>query len=275
MHVAPFSTRDQPLHKASRMQSTPNPAPVRQRKITRRPTEELKTRLHQSLARELGTKIVSGEYRPGESLPGEIEASQSRQVSRNAYREAVRILAAKGLVESRQKAGTLVTERSRWNLLDPDVLDWTLSSNPAPVFRDALFELRSIVEPAAASMAAERRNDADLVTIEAALMEMRDFAPDSPEGEEADERFHAAIFNATGNDLISRLASIIAASVKFVAEFKREQHIDRDTWPDHKALFEAIRARKSNQAYDAMTGLIAHAREDIEGAPQTKRARKR
>ena len=252
------------------MRARPSPRP---RKITPRPTEELKTRLHQTLARDLGIKIVSGEYRPGESLPGEIAASQTHQVSRNAYREAVRILAAKGLVESRQKAGTLVTERTRWNLLDPDVLHWTLSSNPAPSFRDALFELRSVVEPAAASLAATRRSDAELVTIEAALQEMRRHAPDSPEGELADERFHEAIFSAAGNDLLSRLASIIAASVKFVAEFKREQHIDRDTWPDHKDLFEAIRARKGNQAYDAMTGLIAHARADIEGAQPAKRAR--
>src|SRR4051794_38338827 len=99
------------------------------RKSVRRPSGELKTRLHQTMARDLGIKIVSGQYRPGESLPGEIASSQQHQVSRNAYREAVRILAAKGLVESRQKAGTLVTDRSRWNLLDPDVLNWTLSSN--------------------------------------------------------------------------------------------------------------------------------------------------
>jgi DNA-binding FadR family transcriptional regulator len=257
------------------MQSMRAPASPRPRKITRRPTEELKTRLHQMLARELGTKIVSGDYAPGESLPGEIAASQTHQVSRNAYREAVRILAAKGLVESRQKAGTLVTERSRWNMLDPDVLVWTLSSNPAPSFRDGLFELRSIVEPAAASLAAQRRKDADLVAMEEALEEMRRYDRDSPEGEQADERFHEAIFAAAGNDILSRLASIISASVKFVAEFKREQHIDRDTWPDHKNLFEAIRARRSNQAYEAMTGLIEHARADIEGAPPRKRARQR
>jgi DNA-binding FadR family transcriptional regulator len=231
--------------------------------------------LHQSLARELGTKIVSGEYEPGESLPGEIAASQSHQVSRNAYREAVRILAAKGLVESRQKAGTLVTERSRWNLLDPDVLDWTLSSNPTPSFRDELFELRSIVEPAAASLAAQRRTDQDLSVMEEALEEMRCCDRDSPEGEVADERFHEAIFAAAGNDILCRLASIIAASVKFVAEFKREQHIDRDTWPDHKTLFEAIKGRRSNHAHDAMTFLIAHAREDIESVPLQRRAGKR
>jgi DNA-binding FadR family transcriptional regulator len=257
------------------MQSMRAPTPARPRKISRRPTEELKTRLHQALARELGMKIVSGEYQPGESMPGEIAASQSHQVSRNAYREALRMLAAKGLVESRQKAGTLVTERSRWNMLDPDVLDWTLSSNPAPHFRDGLFELRSIVEPAAASLAALRRNDQDLIAMEQALEEMRRFDPDSPEGEQADERFHEAIFAAAGNDVLRRLASIISASVKFVAEFKREQHIDRDTWPDHKALFEAIRGRRSNQAHAAMMFLIAHAREDVEGARPQKRARQR
>lgn len=257
------------------MQSSRSSTAPRSRKITRRPTEELKTRLHQSLARELGSKIVSGEYRPGESLPGEIAASQSRQVSRNAYREAVRILAAKGLVESRQKAGTLVTERNRWNMLDPDVLDWTLSTNPSPSFRDALFELRSIVEPAAASLAAQRRSDDDLVAMEEALEEMRRCDRDSPEGELADEHFHEAIFSAAGNDVLGRLASIISASVKFVAEFKREQHIDRDTWPDHKALFDAIRTRRSGQAHDAMMFLIAHAREDIEGSPPQKRAAKR
>jgi DNA-binding FadR family transcriptional regulator len=248
------------------------PTSPRPRKITRRPTGELKARLHQTLARELGTKIVSGEYRPGESLPGEIAASQSHQVSRNAYREAVRILAAKGLVESRQKAGTLVTERSRWNLLDPDVLDWTLSSSPAPSFRDALFELRSIVEPAAAALAAQRRSEQDLAAMERALEEMRRCDPDSPDGEQADEQFHEAIFAAAGNDVLCRLASIISASVKFVAEYKREQHIDRDTWPDHKTLFDAIKARRSSQAHDSMTFLIAHAREDIEGASRQKPA---
>lgn len=214
---------------------------------------------------------MSGEYRPGESLPGEIAASQQRHVSRNAYREAVRILAAKGLVESRQKAGTLVTERSRWNLLDPDVLHWTLANNPAPGLRDALFELRSILEPAAASLAAERRTAADLVALETALEEMHNHAPDSPENQEADERFHAAMFAASGNDVLCRLASIIAASVKFVAEFKREQRIERDAWPDHKTLFEAIRARRKTQAHNAMMGLIAHAREDTDAAPPTRK----
>lgn len=229
-------------------------------------------RLHQLLARELGTKIVSGEYQPGESLPGEIVASQNHQVSRNAYREAIRILAAKGLVESRQKAGTLVMERSRWNMLDPDVLVWTLSTNPAPGFRDALLELRSVVEPAAALLAAQRRSEHDLAAMEGALEEMRRHDHDSADGEQADEQFHHAIFVAAGNDLLRRLASLILAAMKVIAD--HEQHVERDTWPDRKALFEAIKARRSNQAYDAMVGLISHAREE-KGERPTKRTKRR
>lgn len=244
----------------------------RTRKATRLATGSLKTRLHQSLARDIGTRIVTGEYTPGESLPGEIAASQTHGVSRAAYREAVRILAAKGLVESRQKAGTLVTSRSRWNMLDPDLLSWLLSSRPSTSFQSSLFELRAVVEPAAAALAAERRSDADLKKMERALGDMRRFPLDSPAGEQADEHFHETIFAATGNELLSRLASIIAASVKYVAEYKREQHIERDPFPDHKALFEAIRDRKVEKAYNAMARHIARAREDLERAQPTEQA---
>ncbi len=235
---------------------------VQQRRSVRRPTESLKKRIHDELAADLGTAIVTGKYRPGESIPGEIVASQTLKVSRNAYREAVRVLAAKGLVESRQKAGTLVTERERWNLLDPQVMAWMLSDHSEQAFRESLFELRTIVEPAAAALAAQRREESDLRAIDTALQDMRHHAPDSPAGEQADERFHAAILAAGRNEIVSRLASIIAASVSFVAEFKRERHVSRDPWPDHKDLYEAIDRRQPEEAHAAMTRLIAHARED-------------
>src|SRR3954468_5928255 len=91
-------------------------------------------RLHGSIAHQLGVAILTGHYRPGEILPGEVEFSEQLQVSRSAYREAVRILAAKGLVESRPKAGTRVSDRERWNLLDPDVLAWAFEGEPSDAF---------------------------------------------------------------------------------------------------------------------------------------------
>src|ERR1700679_1404933 len=131
------------------------------------PTKSL--RLHGTIARKLGISIVSGQYRPGDLLVGEISSSAQLAVSRTAYREAVRILAAKGLVDARPKVGTRVNPRSKWHLLDPDVLDWTFESEPDLVLLDSLFELRNVVESAAAGFAAQRRSFAHLQSMRSAL----------------------------------------------------------------------------------------------------------
>src|SRR5688572_1560608 len=119
-------------------------------------------RLHGTIARDLGVLIVSGKYRPGEILNGEVAASDRLHVSRGAYREAVRILAAKGLVESKPKVGTRISQPERWHLLDPDVLAWIFEFEPDDTLLSSLFELRRVVEPHAASLAAKRRTDKDL-----------------------------------------------------------------------------------------------------------------
>jgi len=118
-------------------------------------------RLHGTIARDIGVRIVSGRIQPGAILNGEIEASERLHVSRTAYREAVRILAAKGMVESRPKFGTRSSEPRRWHLLDPDVISWIFSADqPDERLLEALFEMRTIIEPAATALAAERRTEA-------------------------------------------------------------------------------------------------------------------
>lgn len=119
-------------------------------------------RLHGAVAHKLGTAILSGDYAPGDTLSGEVEFSKSLDVSRSAYREAIQVLTAKGLVDSRPKIGTRVLPRSRWNLLDPDVLAWAFAGEPDLDFIRSLFELRGIIEPAAAALAADRRDRSDL-----------------------------------------------------------------------------------------------------------------
>src|SRR5215472_14961377 len=126
-------------------------------------------RLHGTIAREIGIMIVSGQYQPGHLLVGEIASSEQLEVSRTAYREAVRILAAKGLVDARPKVGTKINARTKWNLLDPDVLDWTFESEPDLELLNSLFELRNVVESAAAGLAATRRSAAHLKAMRAAL----------------------------------------------------------------------------------------------------------
>jgi len=107
-------------------------------------------RLHGAIARALGIAILAGRYRPGDLLDGEVSSSEQFAVSRTAYREAVRILAAKGLIGARPKVGTRINARTQWNLLDPDVLLWIFASEPSRTLLNSLFELRNIVESAVA-----------------------------------------------------------------------------------------------------------------------------
>src|SRR5207244_4849669 len=113
--------------------------------------------LHGRVAHEIGRRIVSGAIAEGSLLPRESELAAEHQVSRQAIREALKVLAAKGLVASRRRAGTRVRARAFWNLLDPNVLAWHPAGNVDPTFLNDLVELRQLIEPAAAELAARRR----------------------------------------------------------------------------------------------------------------------
>src|SRR5687767_10775918 len=139
---------------------------------TSEPRGRKELRLHSSIARDLGLRIVSGSYRPGHVLAGEIEASGQLKVSRSAYREAVRMLAAKGLVQSRTRTGTRVSAVEQWHLLDPDVLAWVFAGEPELEVVQGLFELRTIIRAEAAGIAAARRNGKNLEVMRNALERM-------------------------------------------------------------------------------------------------------
>jgi DNA-binding FadR family transcriptional regulator len=220
-------------------------------------------RIHGRIADDLGIAIVSGQHAPGSTLPNEIEASVKLRVSRTAYREAVRILAAKGLVESRPKAGTRVTPRHRWNLLDPDVLAWLFASEPSESFIRALFELREIVEPHAAGLAAQRRTTDQLARMGHALEEMCRCGLSTSEGRAADQSFHEEILQAAGNELLMTLSSSIGAAIRWTTIYKQRRHrLPRDPMPDHRKLYAAIAQGDSERAMEATRELIQLALED-------------
>ena len=220
-------------------------------------------RLHGAIAHKLGVAIVSGEYAPGDTLSGEVAFSEELNVSRSAYREAVQVLTAKGLVESRTKAGTRVLPRSRWNLLDPDVLAWAFAGEPDTQFVRNLFELRAIVEPAAASLAAERRDKDDLKVMKDALSAMRRHTLAAEAGRTADRDFHNAILQATKNDALQVLGASIGAAVNWTTQFKqRSRALPRNPVPDHARVYDAIAAGDGNAAAEAMRALVELALHD-------------
>lgn len=222
-------------------------------------------RLHGAIAHKLGIAILSGEFAPGDTLSGEVAFSEALDVSRSAYREAVRVLAAKGLVESRPKAGTRVLPRSRWNLLDPEVLAWAFAGEPDIAFIRSLFELRGIIEPAAAALAAERRTRDDLKAIKNALVGMSRHTLATDAGRAADRDFHDAILRATRNAPLMVLSASIGSAVTWTTQFKqRARDLPRNPIPDHRRVLDAIAASDPAAAADAMRLLVDQALDDTQ-----------
>ncbi|XJJ66527.1 FCD domain-containing protein [Novosphingobium sp. BL-8A] len=235
-----------------------------------RPADEARgpgRRLHGAIAHKLGTAILSGKYAPGDILSGEVAFAEELQVSRSAYREAIQVLTAKGLVASRPKAGTRVLPRDRWNLLDPEVLGWAFAGEPDIEFVRSLFELRAIVEPAAARLAAQRRDKNDLKTMKDALAAMRRHTLTTEAGRAADRDFHNAILQATRNDALLVLSASIGAAVNWTTQFKqRARALPRNPIPDHVRVYDAIAAGDAAGAAEAMNVLVDLALEDTRSA---------
>ncbi|HUN76778.1 MAG TPA: FadR/GntR family transcriptional regulator [Steroidobacteraceae bacterium] len=233
-------------------------------------------RLHGGIARRLGIAIVSGRYAPGDLLDSEVASSEQLAVSRTAYREAVRILAAKGLVHARPKIGTRVNPRSKWSLLDPEVLDWIFESEPDRTLLNRLFELRKVVECAAAGFAARRRTRRHLEAMRSALARMAKHTLATPGGREADLDFHEALLDATANPFLLSLATGVSAAIRTTTVFKQREHpLRRDPLPDHEAVLEAIAAGDPRKAEKAMRRLIDLARSDTPSRRAPARARSR
>jgi DNA-binding FadR family transcriptional regulator len=160
--------------------------------------------LHGQIVHAIGRRIVNGAIRPGELLP----ADSHLRASRTVVREAIKVLAAKGLVESRPRRERACAPPESWNLLDPDVLAWQQEGTPQPVFLRKLTEVRLIVEPAAAELAARRVRAAELPTLRGRLPEMKAALAAQPADyeafDQADIVFHRAILRLATTTCSSR-----------------------------------------------------------------------
>ncbi|MBB4153362.1 DNA-binding FadR family transcriptional regulator [Sphingomonas jinjuensis] len=211
--------------------------------------------------------IVTGERPPGSALPGEIDLAESFGVARSVIREALRMLSGKGLVVSKPKSGTRIRERHEWNLLDPQLLGWMFEGAAPPLtFVRSLFQLRLIVEPAAAELAARQRTPRQLSRLGYALEEMTSYGLDSEPGRAADQQFHAIILKATSNELLVSLSASISAAVRWTTLFKWRAGEPRDSLPEHQRLFDAIARSDAAAARAATVGLIGQAALDTEQA---------
>lgn len=213
--------------------------------------------LHGETVETIGSRIVNGYYEPGRQLPPQ-QLAHELGISSSVLREAMRVLAAKGLVQSRQKLGTVVMPRSAWSLLDADLLRWAEGTQDAS-FLDDLAEMRSIIEPAAARLAALRRSDQDLGRLREALRAMVDAGTDGTGVVDADIAFHRALLLAAHNELLTRMEFILESGLR-----ARDMLVHgRSGWPDsvpvHEAIFTAVEASDSAAAEQAVLNLLDQA----------------
>jgi DNA-binding FadR family transcriptional regulator len=220
--------------------------------------------LHGQVAHDIGARIIRGELAPGETLPSEVDLSVELNVSRTALREAIKLLSAKGLVESRPKTGTRIRPRASWNMLDPDVLSWLVTDGAFEDYADDLFEMRRVIEPAAAAIAAKRGDKVAIADIEKAYGDIVAAGEDVESGVNPDLRFHQGILAATGNEFIAPLGALIESALATSFRISSSRPGAKiNSLPRHEAVLKAITAGKPEQARKAMEILLSDAMEDF------------
>ncbi len=223
--------------------------------------------LHGAVVHDIGLRILQGELAPGDSLPPEEELSGELTVSRTVLREAVKVLAAKRLVESKPKTGTRVRPRRDWNLLDPDVLAWQLEAGLDRRFLEDALELRRLIEPQAARLAAERATEDQVAALALAHEQMEAAGEDMDLFMEPDLRFHAALLEACGNEVLEHLVEIVGAVLRtlFTVSSRPRGHLTRAARL-HGAIIDAVQARDPDAAERAVLVLLDDTARNFESA---------
>src|SRR6266704_2724412 len=173
-----------------------------------------KQNLCEQVVQQIGLSIMRNDFKPGDILWSEHELSAQFNVSRPILREALRMLSAKGLIETRPKTGTRVRPRADWNLLDPDVIAWQYEVGFDRSFLQAICEIRLMFEPMTAEFAAARATADEVARIEE-YCQLLQGAVDSIELYiPADLQFHTAICSAAHNELLQKIITTIETPLR-------------------------------------------------------------
>ena len=216
--------------------------------------------LSAQLAREIGRRIVSGAYPPGDFLEDETKLAERFRVSRSVVRDAVKTLVGKGLVEVRRGIGTRVRSRSAWGLLDDDVLAWCQSFPPDSETLRQLMEIRMTFEPRAAAWAAERADSDEIAQIKKAIERMEAEMGSIENFIIADALFHRSVLRAAHNEFLAAMEGIIfSALLSSIRLTNQDPRDNEDSIPFHRAAYEAIARRDSCGAERVMDKLLVDA----------------
>lgn len=226
--------------------------------------------VHDSLVAELGRAIVDGEHPPGSRMLT-VEVAQQRGVSRSAAREAVRVLESYGLVWVRRKSGVEVRPRADWNVYAPEVIAWRLAGPGRDEQLRELSQLRSVIEPLAARLAAgmaTSEQKVDLVSLVVAMGE-EDHEADRERYLTADIRFHRLLLEASGNGMLSALGGTVEAVLRGRTAHSLMPHVaNRNAVQWHRDVAFAVASGDADAASAAMRNIVSEADEAMQRAAE-------
>jgi GntR family transcriptional repressor for pyruvate dehydrogenase complex len=222
------------------------------------------SRLYEQIVEQIEQSVQKGDLKPGDQLPAERELAEQFGVSRTAVREAVKALREKGLVEAYPGKGTFITNGSSNPMRQS--LDRMMRSAQVDA-TSSLVEVREILEPEIAALAAVRATDENLNSLREAVAVM-DAAKRDPDAYiEADLDFHLELAEAAANPLILSLIDSIIG----VLREQRMRIFEVDGGPDrgqyhHKKILEAMEHQDAQGAREAMRAHLRQVREDSRSA---------
>jgi GntR family transcriptional repressor for pyruvate dehydrogenase complex len=223
------------------------------------------SRLYEQIVQQIEESIVKGDLKAGDQLPAERDLAQRFGVSRTAVREAVKALREKGLVEAYSGRGTFITDGTTQAVRQS--LDLMVKIGQ-PEGSTHLAEVRAILEPEIAALAAVRIQDPELTTMREAVAAMDRAGQDPETYIEADLDFHLALAEGAANPLILSLLDSIVGLL-------REQRLRIFRVPGgpergqihHKRILDAVERRDSEKAREAMRAHLHQVRDDSQAAP--------
>src|ERR1700685_2178835 len=218
------------------------------------------SRLYEQIVQQIEDSVLNGSLKPGDQLPAERELAQRLGVSRTAVREAVKALREKGLVEAYSGRGTFITDGTSQAVRPSFHLMGKIGQ---PEGATDLAEVRSILEPEIAALAAERAEESDRATLREAVAVMDRSLKDADAYIEADLDFHLALAEAAANPLILSLIDSIVGLLREqrLKIFNIEGGPQRGQF-HHKRILEAVERRDPEMARNAMRAHLEQVRQD-------------
>jgi len=224
-------------------------------------------RVMPDVVRTIASGILSGAYPVGATLPSENDLCTEHGVSRTVIREALKMLAAKGLVHSRPRIGTVVCERDNWNIIDPQVLEWHAPNSIDPKLFDSILETRRAIEPLVAELAASRASLQEIADLEAAWRGMEAAGNDVSSFARSDAAFHQVLYGACHNPIFRQIGGLIETALNFALETTANSVDRRDEAVKvHFGVVEALRMRDADAARRAANEILDLAARDLERA---------